>query len=293
MPRSELLSFEEINRIASIFVNFGVRKIRITGGEPLLRKDIDNLIQRLARLPQVDLTMTTNGALLSEMANALKKAGLNRITVSLDSLDDDVFAQMNDVEFPVKRVLDGIEAAHEAGLSPIKVNMVVKRGLNEDSILPMARYFRGTDHVLRFIEFMDVGSTNGWHLDDVVYSTEILKLVESEFPLEPLDPNYLGEVARRYRYKDGAGEIGFISSVTQPFCNQCTRARLSADGKLYTCLFAAQGSDLRSVLRSESTDEELEEIIKGVWTKRTDRYSEIRSSETTDIHKIEMSYIGG
>lgn len=293
LDREQLLTFEEITRLARVFVGQGVTKIRLTGGEPLVRREVERLVEMMARIPGVDLTMTTNGALLPQKAQALKDAGLKRISVSLDSLDDRVFAAMNDVDYPVAGVLDGIEAAALVGLRPVKINMVVKRGLNEDSILPMARYFRGTGHILRFIEYMDVGSTNGWRLEDVVPASEILARVAAEMPLEPLDPNYPGEVAQRWRYKDGEGEIGIIASVTQAFCRTCTRARLSADGLLYTCLFATQGHDLRQLLRAGRTDDEISEVISAVWLRRGDRYSELRSSKTVGLRKVEMSYIGG
>ena len=292
LPRRELLTFEEIERVARVFVSLGVNKLRITGGEPLLRRDLELLVARLADLGDLDLTLTTNGALLAQKAEALAAAGLTRVTVSLDSLDDEVFRAMNDVDFPVARVLGAIDAAAAAGL-PVKVNVVVKRGLNESSVLEMARRFRGTGHVVRFIEFMDVGATNGWRLDDVVPAAEIVRTIGAEFPLEPLDPAYRGEVAERYRYLDGEGEIGVISSVTQPFCGNCTRARLSADGKLYTCLFAVRGHDLRAQLRSDAGDDELDAAIRAVWERRRDRYSELRTEDTAALRKVEMSYIGG
>jgi GTP 3',8-cyclase len=292
LPRRELLTFEEIERVSRVFVGLGVHKLRITGGEPLLRRDLEVLIGRLAGLGDLDVTLTTNGALLAQKARALADAGLTRITVSLDSLDDEVFRAMNDVDFPVARVLAGIDAAAEAGL-PVKVNVVVKRGLNDASILDIVRRFRGTGHAVRFIEFMDVGATNGWRMDDVVPAAEIVSTIGAEFPLEPVEAAYRGEVAERYRFLDGAGEIGVIASVTQPFCGDCTRARLSADGKLYTCLFAIRGHDLRALLRSEAADSELEDAIRAVWTRRTDRYSEIRTESTTALRKVEMSYIGG
>jgi cyclic pyranopterin phosphate synthase len=292
LPRRELLTFEEIERVAGVFVGLGVTKLRITGGEPLLRRDLEVLIAQLATLGDLDLTLTTNGALLAQKAQALADAGLTRVTVSLDSLDDEVFRAMNDVDFPVARVLGGIDAAAAAGL-PVKVNVVVKRGLNEDSVLDIARRFRGTGHAVRFIEFMDVGATNGWRLDDVVPAAEIVRTIGTEFPLEPVEPAYRGEVAERYRYLDGAGEIGVIASVTQPFCGDCTRARISADGKLYTCLFSVRGHDLRATLRSGATDDELDERIRAVWQRRTDRYSELRTGETSALRKVEMSYIGG
>jgi cyclic pyranopterin phosphate synthase len=291
LPRAQLLDYEEIARLASAFVANGVRKIRITGGEPLVRRHVERLVEMLAAL-DVDLTLTTNGSLLPQKAQALADAGLARVTVSLDSLDDATFRAMNDIDFPVERVLEGIAAAADAGL-PVKVNAVIKRGLNDEGILDLARHFRGTGHVLRFIEYMDVGHTNGWRLDDVVPAAEILRTIDAEFPLERVEPAYRGEVARRWRYADGTGEIGVIASVTQPFCGDCTRARLSADGQLYTCLFAVRGHDLRALVRSDADDVELREAIAAVWSRRTDRYSEIRSAKTADLPKVEMSYIGG
>jgi cyclic pyranopterin phosphate synthase len=293
LPRADILTFEEIERLVRIFVSLGVQKIRLTGGEPLVRRDLERLVEKLARLGDLDLTLTTNGSLLSQKARALAAAGLRRVTVSLDSLDDATFKRMNDADFPVAKVLAGIEAAQAAGLAPIKINMVTKRGVNETSIVPMARYFKGTGMTLRFIEFMDVGSTNGWRLDDVVPAREIVAMIDREMPLEPVQAGYRGEVAARYRYKDGAGEIGVISSVTQPFCADCTRARLSADGSLYTCLFATQGHDLRALLRSGASDDDIARAIAAVWTERTDRYSDLRSEQTAGLHKIEMSFIGG
>jgi cyclic pyranopterin phosphate synthase len=292
LDRAELLTFEELERVAGAFVAHGVEKIRITGGEPLVRRDVERLVAKLARLDGLDLTLTTNGALLPQKARALADAGLRRVTVSLDSLDDAVFRAMNDVDFPVARVLAGIDAAAAVGL-PVKVNAVVKRGLNEDSVVELARHFHGTGHVVRFIEFMDVGHTNGWRLDDVVPAAEIVAAIDAELPVEPVEPAYRGEVARRWRYRDGGGEIGVIASVTQPFCGDCTRARLSAEGKLYTCLFAVRGTDLRALLRGGASDEELLEAIGAVWGRRTDRYSELRTAETADLPKVEMSYIGG
>jgi cyclic pyranopterin phosphate synthase len=292
LGRAELLTFEEIERIARVFVGGGVEKIRITGGEPLVRRDLPVLVEKLAALGDVDLTLTTNGALLARVADDLARAGLTRVTVSLDSLDDEVFRAMNDVDFPVDRVLEGIDAAAAAGL-PVKVNVVVKRGLNEGSILELARHFHGTGHTLRFIEYMDVGHTNGWRLDDVVSAADIVAAIDAELPLEPVDPAYRGEVARRHRYRDSGGEIGVIASVTQPFCGDCTRARLSADGRLYTCLFAVRGHDLRSLVRSGAADEELAAAIADIWTVRQDRYSELRTAETADLPKVEMSFIGG
>ena len=293
LERSQILSFEEITRLARIFVGHGVRKIRLTGGEPLVRRDLHQLVAMLSTLPDLDLTLTTNGSLLVKQAQKLKDAGLKRVTVSLDSLDDAVFKAMNDVDFPVGKVLEGIEAAASAGLGPIKVNMVVKRGLNESSILPMARYFREKGHILRFIEYMDVGHSNGWRMNDVVSAAEIIKMIDAEIPLEPLDPNYRGEVAERWRYKDGSGEVGVIASVTQAFCSTCNRARISAEGKLYTCLFAVKGHDLRDLMRGGASDDEISHSIARVWGKRTDRYSELRSENTIALPKVEMSHIGG
>ncbi len=293
LPQEQLLSYEEIYRLARIFTDLGVRKIRLTGGEPLLRRQIERLVEMLASLPDVDLTMTTNGALLAQKAQPLRDAGLRRITVSLDSLDDRVFMAMNDVDFPVQRVLDGIEAADRAGLRPIKINMVVHRGINNDSILPMARYFKGTGHILRFIEYMDVGQSNGWRMDDVVPAAEIVARINAEMPIRPAEANYRGEVARRWVYEDGTGEIGVIASVTQPFCQDCTRARLSADGKLFTCLFAVTGHDLKTPMRTGASDEEILAAIVKIWRRRADRYSEIRSADTIELPKVEMSYIGG
>jgi cyclic pyranopterin phosphate synthase len=293
LPHREVLTFEEIARLARLFVGHGVKKIRLTGGEPLIRKDVHVLVKMLAEVPDLDLTLTTNGALLAKQAQALKDAGLKRVTVSLDSLDDAVFKAMNDVDFPVAKVLEGMEAAALVGLEPIKVNMVVKRGVNQSSILPMARFFREKGYILRFIEYMDVGHTNGWRMDDVVSSAEIIGIISAELPLEPADPNYKGEVAERWRYKDGSGEIGVISSVTQAFCRDCNRARLSAEGKLYTCLFAIKGHDLKSLLRSGAADDEISQTIARVWSKRADRYSELRSENTIALPKVEMSHIGG
>ncbi|MBL8495439.1 MAG: GTP 3',8-cyclase MoaA [Rhodocyclaceae bacterium] len=292
LTRHELLSFEEITRIARLFVEHGVEKIRITGGEPLLRRNIERLIEMLVPLG-VELTLTTNGALLPKKARALRDAGLHRVTVSLDSLDDRVFRAMNDVDFPVAKVLEGIAAAAEAGLGPVKVNMVVKRGTNDHDIVAMARHFKGSGQIVRFIEFMDVGSSNGWRMDDVVPSAEVVRRIDAEMPLQAVDPNYDGEVAERWRFRDGSGEIGVISSVTQAFCGTCTRVRLSTEGKLYTCLFATEGHDLRSLMRSGRSDAELSAVIAAIWQARGDRYSEIRTAETAKARKIEMSYIGG
>jgi len=291
LERRELLTFEEIARVAGVFVARGVQKIRITGGEPLVRRDVERLVAQLSAL-DVDLTLTTNGSLLPQKAQLLADAGLRRVTVSLDSLDDPQFRALNDVDFPVDRVLEGIDAASAAGL-PVKVNAVIKRGANDDQIVPMARFFREQGHTLRFIEFMDVGHTNGWRLDDVVPAAEIIDTLNRAFGVEPVDPGYRGEVARRWRYKDGKGEIGVIASVTQPFCGDCTRARLSAEGKLFTCLFAIRGHDLRALIRGGATDEELARALGTVWNSRKDRYSELRSEATESLPKVEMSYIGG
>jgi cyclic pyranopterin phosphate synthase len=294
LRHDDLLTFEETARVAGVFIANGVEKIRITGGEPLVRRDMEKFVELISRLDGLrDLTLTTNGALLAKKAQALKDAGLKRITVSLDSLDDQVFMAMNDVDFPASKVLEGIEAARKVGLSPIKINMVVRRGVNDHSVLDMARRFRGTGDILRFIEYMDVGTTNGWRLDDVVSAAEIVRMINAELPLEQVDPNYRGEVARRYRYKDEGGEIGIIASVTQPFCGDCTRARLSAEGLLYTCLFGPKGHDLRSLLRGGKRDEEISQFIRQVWRRRDDRYSELRTTETARLPKVEMSHIGG
>ncbi|MBI3161430.1 MAG: GTP 3',8-cyclase MoaA [Chloroflexi bacterium] len=293
LHRDMVLTFEEIARLARIFTGFGVKKIRLTGGEPLVRKDFPDLLKMLSEIPDLDLTMTTNGSLLPRFADQLKRSGLKRVTVSLDSLDNQIFKSMNDVDFPVEKVIEGMDAAKAAGLEPIKVNMVVKRGVNEQSILPMARFFREKGFILRFIEYMDVGHSNGWRMNDVVSAKEIVKIIGAEMPLEPADPNYNGEVAERWRYKDGGGEIGVIASVTQAFCLDCNRARLSAEGKLYTCLFAVRGHDLREMVRGGASDEEIAQRIEGIWGKRADRYSEIRSENTIPLPKVEMSHIGG
>lgn len=293
LPRKELLSFEEIVRLARLFAARGVKKIRLTGGEPLLRQGIERLIGMLAAIPGLEVTLTTNASLLAQKADALAAAGLARVTVSLDALDDAVFRCMNDSDYPVAKVLEGIEAAAAAGMRPVKVNCVVKRGTNDDQIVPLARHFRGTGHILRFIEYMDVGSSNGWKLDEVVPSAEVLARIGAAFPVEPIDPNYPGEVAQRWRYKDGAGEIGVISSVTQAFCDSCTRIRLSTEGKLYTCLFATKGHDLRELLRSGADDAVLDGALAGIWQARSDRYSQLRMAATPGLKKIEMSYIGG
>ena len=298
LPQSSLLSFEEITRVAGIFIAHGVEKIRLTGGEPLLRKNLDRLVAMLAQLrtpagAPPELTLTTNGALLVRQARALRDAGLERMTVSLDSLDDAVFRRMNDADYPVADVLEGIEAAGQAGFERLKVNMVVKRGVNDEGIVPMAAHFRGGPHIVRFIEFMDVGSSNGWRLDDVVPSAEVLRRLDEAFGIEAVPPNYPGEVARRWRYRDGGGEIGVISSVTRPFCADCSRARLSTEGKLFTCLFATHGHDLRALLRNGVDDAGLATAIAAVWGARDDRYSALRSSATVGLRKVEMSYIGG
>jgi len=294
LPRAELLSFEEILRLARLFADQGVTKVRLTGGEPLLRRDLQRLVEMLAGLDGIDdIALTTNGSMLAAQARALADAGLTRITVSLDALDDEVFGTMNDVGFPVARVLEGIDAAADAGLAPVKVNMVVKRGVNDHCLLPMADYFRRRGHTLRFIEYMDVGTSNHWALDDVVPAAEILSTIDASWPLEPLQPSYPGEVAQRHSYRDGAGEIGLIASVTQPFCGNCTRARLSAEGKLYTCLFASNGHDLRALLRGGASDQDIARHLTSIWSDRADRYSEARTPASTRQAKVEMSYIGG
>jgi len=292
LERRELLTFEEIERLARSFVRQGVEKIRLTGGEPLVRRDLERLVERLAGIGALDLTLTTNGSLLPQKAQDLADAGLQRVTVSLDSLDEEVFRAMNDADFPVSRVLEGIDAAAAAGL-PVKVNMVVKRGVNENDVVAMARHFHGSGHIVRFIEYMDVGHSNGWRMEEVVPAAEIVGAIDAQLPLEPVEANYPGEVATRWRYRDGGGEIGVISSVTQPFCGACTRARLSAEGRLFTCLFAVRGHDVRAVLRSNATDDELDEAVAAVWRARTDRYSESRTAATAGRPKVEMSYIGG
>jgi cyclic pyranopterin phosphate synthase len=292
LDRKELLSFEEITRVTRVFAGLGVRTVRITGGEPLVRRNVEQLVAMLAEIPDLELALTTNGALLPQKAEALAQAGLSRVTVSLDSVDDEKFRALNDVDFPVDRVLEGIDAAAAAGL-PVKVNAVVKRGANDDGIVALAGRFRGTGHVLRFIEYMDVGHTNGWRLDDVVPAAEIVERIGAVWPLEPAAAHRPDETARRWRYADGAGEIGVIASVTEPFCGGCSRARLSAEGRLYTCLFALRGHDLRAPLRAGASDEELAESIHGVWQVRKDRYSELRTAKTAALPKVEMSYIGG
>lgn len=301
MPREELLSFEEITRLARIAARHGVEKIRLTGGEPLLRKGLPELVAMLSELrtpsgDALDIALTTNGSALAHLAPALKEAGLRRVTVSLDSLDDATFQEMNDIRFPVQKVLRGLEVAHDVGLGPIKVNMVVKKGQNDQDIVSMARHFKDSPFILRFIEYMDVGTTNGWQLGEVVPSAEVIARINAELPLEEVEPNYRGETSQRWRYRDGSGEIGVISSVTQSFCHSCSRARISVDGKLYTCLFASSGHDLRSLLRGGASDEELSGVMAQIWRDRTDRYSEIRSNNTqgaSGAKRIEMSYIGG
>lgn len=294
LPRAEILSFEEIERVVRASVALGVRKVRLTGGEPLVRRNLEALVAMLATVEGIeDLTLTTNASLLAGRAQALADAGLHRVTVSLDALDDETFMRMNDAGFPVSRVLDGIAAADAAGLGPVKLNAVIRRGINEHAVLDLAEHFRGTGTTVRFIEYMDVGHSNGWRLDDVVPADEIVAAIEARWPLEPVDRDYRGEVARRYRYRDGAGEIGVISSVSQPFCGDCTRARLSADGRLFTCLFATAGHDLRALLRAGATDAGLTDALRAIWTGRSDRYSELRSLETVELPKVEMSFIGG
>ena len=304
LPQNSLLSFEEITRLARIFVAHGVEKIRLTGGEPLLRKNLEALVGMLARLQTpagrpLDITLTTNGSLLAKKAQTLKDAGLQRVTVSLDALDDAIFRRMNDVDFPVADVLRGIDAAHKAGLVPIKVNMVVKRGTNDSQILPLAHHFRHSGAVLRFIEYMDVGATNGWQMDQVLPSGQVIERLQAQFPMAAIDPNHSGETAERWRYLDGAGEIGVISSVTQAFCGQCNRARLSTEGKLFLCLFASQGHDLRALLRGNYADEQIAAAVAPIWQARSDRYSEVRAGLPPDAspagsaRRVEMSYIGG
>jgi len=297
LERRELLTLEELARVVGIFAGLGVRTVRITGGEPLVRRNVEHLVELFAAIDtphgdKLELALTTNGSALAQKAEALAAAGLNRVTVSLDSLDDAAFRAMNDVDFPVQRVLEGIDAAAAAGL-PVKVNAVVKRGANDGDVLALAEHFRDSGHVLRFIEYMDVGSTNGWRLEDVVSAEEIVQRISERWPLEPVAVQRPDATARRWRYVDGAGEIGVVASVTQPFCGGCSRARLSAEGRLYTCLFAARGHDLRAPLRLGASDEELAEQLRALWTRRTDRYSELRTAETASLPKVEMSYIGG
>ncbi|HCI86133.1 MAG TPA: GTP 3',8-cyclase MoaA [Dehalococcoidia bacterium] len=299
LPRPEILTFEEIERVARIFAAVGVNKLRITGGEPLVRANLSELIERLSSIEEIeDIALTTNGYLLPKYANELKEAGLKRLTISLDSIDEEIFKKMSGRPQGPANTLEGIKLATELGFSPIKINVVVQRAVNDHTLVDTARYFKGTGAIVRFIEFMDVGTKNGWELSEVVTSKEVIDMIGSEFPLEPVDPNYTGEVASRYRYKDGDGEIGVISSVSEPFCGSCTRARLSTDGKLVTCLFASGGTDLKEALRSGQSDEEIAEMIGGIWTNRSDRYSELRS-KATDLYvgaegdKVEMYYIGG
>ena len=301
LPRDEILTFEEITRVAEALAVHGLRKIRLTGGEPLLRHELPKLVSMLSAIDGIEVAMTTNGSLLAKHAAALAEAGLKRVTLSLDTLDDAIFREMNDADFPVASVLEGIEAASAAGLSPVKINAVVKRGVNDHTVVDLVRHFKGSGHIVRFIEYMDVGSTNGWRLDDVVSGAELVAMIDAELPLEPVEAGYRGEVAKRYRFRDGTGEIGFITSVTQPFCGDCTRARLAADGRLYTCLFAFAGTDLRAALRDGASDEELGELLRSVWSTREDRYSELRSDATEGLAapgadgagRVEMSFIGG
>ena len=302
LPQTALLSFEEITRIARLFVAHGVEKIRLTGGEPLLRKHIERLVEMLAAITTpsgkpLDLTLTTNGSLLARKAQSLKDAGLKRVTVSLDALDETIFQRMNDVDFPVADVLDGLDAAHRVGLGPIKVNMVVKGGMNDDQIVPMARHFKGSPFILRFIEYMDVGASNGWKMDEVIASAEVVRRINAVMPMAPVAANYAGETAQRWRYLDSGGEVGVISSVTHAFCGDCSRARLSTEGKLYTCLFATSGHDLRALMRAGRSDAEISSAVAHLWRARSDRYSELRSIQTDGLsapaRKVEMSYIGG
>jgi len=294
LPRNEILTFEEIERLVTLFAGLGVEKVRLTGGEPLLRQGIAELVERISGVEGIgDVAMTTNGSTLARHARELAEAGLDRVTVSLDAVDDARFRHAADVDFPVSRVLEGIDQAKQSGLSPVKINTVVRKGLNEDSLVDIAGRFRGTGHIVRFIEFMDVGSSNGWDLSEVVSAAEILAAIGAEWPLDPVEANYPGEVVNRWRYRDGAGEIGVIASVTNPFCGECTRLRLSADGSIYTCLFAYAGTDLRDPLRDGATDDDIVEIVTDVWTARTDQYSEERSGVAIGLPKVEMSYIGG
>jgi cyclic pyranopterin phosphate synthase len=292
LPRSAVLTFEEITRLARLFAEQGVRKFRLTGGEPTLRAQLPTLVRMLREVPDVEIAMTTNGTMLKTLAAPLREAGLDRVTVSLDSVDDATFRAMNDMDFPVALVLEGIQAAEAVGL-PVKVNAVVRRGVNDHTLLDLAERFRGTQHTVRFIEFMDVGTTNGWKLDEVLPASTLVRMIDERWPLEPVEPKYTGEVAQRYRYRDGAGEVGVITSVTQPFCGTCTRMRLSAEGSIYTCLFAAGGLDLREAMREGASDAALTSLIEGTWRAREDRYSELRSQATPDLRKVEMSYIGG
>jgi cyclic pyranopterin phosphate synthase len=292
LARAAILSFEEIERLARLFVELGVHKLRLTGGEPLLRRDLAKLVERLAVLP-VDLALTTNGSLLAAQADGLRRAGLGRLTVSLDTLEPEVFRRINDADYGPDDVLEGIAAAERAGFTGLKINAVVRRGVNEESVVPLVERFRGSGHVVRFVEFMDVGHTNGWRLDEVVTAREILDRLRARWELEPVGARYRGEVAKRWRFRDGSGEIGLIASVSQPFCGDCTRLRLSADGKLFTCLFGESATDLKGPMRSGAADEEIRTLVRGLWSGRVDRYSELRSAETAALPRAEMSYIGG
>ena len=295
LPRSELLTFEEIARLVRLFARLGVHKVRLTGGEPLVRQQIERLVEQIAAVDGIDdVALTTNGFLLPQQAGALRAAGLRRVTISLDSLDEDVFRQMNGDRARLEQVLAGIDAARAAGFAPIKINAVVQRGVNDHTLVDLARFGKDNGYIVRFIEFMDVGTRNGWAMEHVVPAREIVSRIDAVLPLEPVPPNYPGEVARRYRFRDGPGEIGVIASVTQPFCGACTRLRLSPEGSLFTCLFGTAGTDLRAPLRAGASDDELEQIVRGVWRRRTDRYSEIRSSLTEPRQqKVEMYHIGG
>lgn len=294
LPKEELLSFEEIARLVRIFVSLGTKKVRLTGGEPTIRKGIEELVSQIAEIPEIeDLAMTTNGSAPLERIKSLKDDGIKRFTVSLDSLDDETFKTMNDVGFPVEKVLNWIEACIEQDLAPIKINMAIKKGVNEESIIPMVKKFNRPDTILRLIEFMDVGNSNDWRLDDVVTASDILKKINAEIPIEPLKPNYEGEVAKRWRFKDSGNEFGVIASVTQPFCGDCSRIRLSANGSLYTCLFAVKNHNLKTMMRTGSSDEEIAQTIIQIWSEREDNYSQVRSENTTDLPKVEMSFIGG
>ncbi|MEO6602179.1 MAG: GTP 3',8-cyclase MoaA [Polyangiaceae bacterium] len=293
LPRADILSFEEITRVVSAAIPLGLRKVRLTGGEPLLRSELSRLVSMLRRLPHLEIALTTNASLLAKQAYALREAGLDRLTVSLDSVSPEVFARMTDSDLPVSEVLAGIDAAHAAGFGPVKINAVVRRGVNDQTMVELARHFKGSGDIVRFIEYMDVGLTNGWSMDHVVSGEEIAARLNAELPLEPLPPNYTGEVAKRYRYRDGSGEVGIITSVTQPFCGVCARLRLSADGQIFGCLFARVGTDVRSALRASNEDEQLNATLRGFWQARGDRYSELRSAGTVHLPRLEMSYLGG
>jgi cyclic pyranopterin phosphate synthase len=294
LARSEILTYDELIRFADIVSHFGVTKIRLTGGEPLLRRQIEILVRGLSSIDGIeDLAMTTNGQFLAKQAESLAAAGLNRVTVSLDAIDDDVARKLIDTDFPVSAILEAIEVADDAGLGPIKVNAVVRKGWNENQIIPLVEHFRGTGRIVRFIEYMDVGTTNAWKSDEVLESAQILEILTRRFDLEPVDPSYRGEVTTRYRFVDGSGEIGFISSVSEPFCGDCTRLRLAADGTVYTCLFASEGTDIKTPMRSGATDEDIAQIVSDLWSTRDDRYSELRGSTPIDFPRVEMSYIGG